>query len=365
MSWIGLSDHTFTAFDPDGVNAHSPLSFVPASNDIILPVGTLLIETTFTARARMPQRILRYESRAGWHRSLSITLTSEGALSIEIRQGETRVCAQLNTAIPPSGTRLRIYYSWDAPGRRATLTMENLDQELLYQTEFSAPTPLPIEDAHEIIMNSPATRIGPDTQVIAISDKIEPVGLTSGVVGGTPLETQDGPKFVERLRLGDMVMTSTGEAKPVRWIIRREVPAMGHFRPVRLRAPYFGLTRDILAAPDHRVMVAGAEAEYLFNETSVLVQIQHLIDSVSVRRENNLAATLWYYHVLLDRHECLKYAGLWGESLFVGAIGRSREMIATTALADMPFQAIPRHTRFALPILSGYEARTLAAALCA
>ncbi len=365
MSWIGLSDHTFTAFDPDGVNAHSPMSFARSSTDVIVPVGTLLIEATFTARARMPQRILRYESRAGWQRSLSIMLTAEGALSLETRQGDTKVCALLNITIPPSGTRLRIYYSWDAPGRRATLTVENLDQELLYQTEFSAPTPLPMEDAHEIIMNSPATRIGADTQVIAISDKVEPVGLTSGVVGGTPLETETGPKFVERLRLGDKVITSTGEAKPVRWIIRREVPAMGNFRPVRLRAPYFDLTRDILASPDHRIMVAGAEAEYLFDETSVLVQTQHLIDNVSVRRETNLAATLWYYHVLLDGHECLKYAGLWGESLFVGSIGRSREMIATTALADMPFEAIPRHTRFAQPILSGYEARTLAAALCA
>ena len=179
------------------------------------------------------------------------------------------------------------------------------------------------------------------------------------------MKTVDGPKFVERLRLGDQVVTSTGIARHVRWVVRRDVPAVGRFRPVRLRAPYFGLTRDILVAPDTRLMVTGAEAEYLFGESHVLVEAHHMIDGSAVRREPPDIAVLSYYHVLLDGHECLKYAGLWGESLFVGAIGRSAEMIQTTALADMPFEAIPRHTRFALPILSGFEARTLVQSLSA
>lgn len=365
MGWIGLCDHSVCAFNPAGVNALKPYAYTPDADDTLLPVGTLLIEAVFTARARMPQRLLRHEQRAGWNRGLSLTLTAEGELTLETHQGGTIAGTQLTIAVPPTDTRLRVYYSWDAPKRIAVLTVEDLDQELIYQAEFAAPFPLPLEDAHEITTNGANTRIGRDTRVIAISDQVEPVGLNSGVVGATPIETIDGPKFVERLRLGDMVMTANGDAKPVRWIIRREVPAMGRFRPIRLRAPYFGLTRDVLTAPDHRVMVAGIEAEYLFNETSVLVQTQHLVDNIAVLRENTKAATLWYHHVLLDGHECLKYAGLWGESLFVGAIGRSPEMIATTALAEMPFQAIPRHSRFALPILSGYEARTLAASRCA
>lgn len=365
MSWIGLSDHSVAAFNPVGVGAPIPAPNSVVRDDGILPVGTLIIEAIFTARARMPQRLLRYERRKGWLRSLSVLLTAEGVLTLEFRQGDAVANATMHITVPPSEARLRVNYSWDAPGRRAVLTVENLDQEVLHQAEFPAPLPLPLEDARELLQNGAYTRIGRDTRMIAFSDCVQPVGLTSGVVKGTPLETPDGPKFVERLRLGDLVMTSTGVAAPVRWIARREVPALGRFRPIRLRTPYFGLTRDILVAPDHRIMVTGTEAEYLFNEPHVLIQAQHLVDNKSVRREKAAQGALWYYHVLLDDHACLQYAGLWGESLFIGAIGRSREMIATTALAGMSQHAIPRHTKFALPILSGFEAQTLAMSLSA
>lgn len=368
MSWLGLTDLNVAAFNQGGIAAEASAGASAGGvwpDDGILPIGTLMIEAIYAAQPRMPQRILRYEHTEGWLRRLTLVLSAEGVLALEIRQGEAVFAARMSIQVPPRETRLRITYSWDAPGRRAILTVENLDQELLHQAEFSAPLPMPIADVAGIIANGPATRIGPETRFVALSDQIEPVGLTSGIAKGTPVETPTGPKFVERLRLGDLVITSDGAMMPVRWVIKREVPALGRFRPVRLRAPYFGLTRDILCAPDHRVMVTGCEAEYLFGEGSVLVEALHLVDEKSVRREKPRAATLWYYHVLLDGHECLNYAGLWGESLFVGAIGRSPEMIATTALAEMPGSAIPRHTRFARPILSGYEARSLALSLSA
>lgn len=368
MGWIGLNDLDIAAFDPTGISAQSSTLFpedIAIREDDILAIGTLLIEVLFVARARQPQRVLRYERRDGWLRAMSVLITADGCLTLEVCQGGAVSRASLNFPAPPTDTRLRISYGWDAPGRRAVLTVEDLDQELLYQAEATSPLPLPLVDAREIILNGSKTRIGPETRFLALSDRFEPVGLTTGVVKGTPIETVDGPKFVERLRLGDQVVTSTGIPRQVRWIAQRQVPALGRFRPVRLRAPYFGLTRDVLVAADTRIMVTGAEAEYLFGEAHVLVEAHHMIDGNSVRREPPDAAILSYYHVLLDGHECLKYAGLWGESLFVGAIGRSAEMIATTALADMPFEAIPRHTRFALPILSGLEARTLVQSLSA
>ncbi len=364
MSWIGSINQNVMAFNPCGIGSkpHSPCT---AQKDGILPVGTLMIEAIFVAQSRKPQRLLRYEFTDGWLRHLSLVLSSEGDLLLEMRQGDAVSSARLNISAPPRETRLRITYSWDAPERRAILTVENLDQELLHQTEFSSPLPMPLTDAEAIICNRPATRIGPETRYVAISDQIEPVGLTPGVVKGTPVETPWGPKLIERLRLGDMVVTSEGVEKPVRWIIRREVPALGRFIPVRLRAPYFGLTRDILVAPNHRLMVTGPEAEYLFGEGRVLVEAMYLVDEKAARRERSENVTQWYYHILLDGHECLNYAGLWGESLFVGAIGRMPEMISTTALAEMPASAMPRHTRFALPVLSGLEARSLVYALSA
>ena len=363
MSWIGISDLRVPAFDPRGVGA-APVSAAPEPDDGILPVGSLVIEVTYVAQSRIPQRILRYEKTRGWLRRFSVILSADGVLAVDARQGDTLSHAQVTIAVPPRETRLRITYSWNAPQRTGILTAENLDQEVLHQAEFDAPVPLPLEDGRDIITNGDATRIGRDTRYLALSDQVEPVGLASGIARGTPVETPTGPRLVERLRLGDLVMTAGSGPQPVRWIVRREVPALGRFRPIRLRAPYFGLSRDILVAPDHRVVVSGAEAEYLFGEDSVLAEAVHLVDGKSVRHENT-EQTLWYYHVLLDEHECLKYAGMWGESLFVGAMGRSPDLIATTALAAMPSTAIPRHRRFARPVLSAYEARSLAASLCA
>ncbi len=364
MSWIGLSDLNVASFDPGGVHLGSN-RFSDVPQDAILPVGTLLIETVFTARPRMPQRLLRFEHRHGWLRSLQVMFTAEGALTVELRQGDAASRVELNIAPPPPETSLRITYSWDAPGRRAILTVENLDQELIYQTEAAAPLPLPLSDLREIILARHNAKLGRETRYVALSDQIEPVGLPAGLAAGTPVETPSGPQRIERLRLGDEVLTWSGEARPVRWMVRREVPALGRFLPVRLRAPYHGLTRDILCAPDHRVMVTGTDAEYHLGQSSVLVEAMHLIDDKSVRLEKQREPTIWYYNILLDGHECLKYAGLWAESLFVGAMGRNPELMATTALAELPASAMPRHTRFALPILTGVEARSLAHSMSA
>ena len=364
MSWIGLSDLNVAAFDPDGVHAASN-RYCEAPQDAILPVGTLMIETIFLARARMPQRLLRFECRDGWMRSLHLMLSAEGILSVEVRQGEATSSAVLHIAPPPSETCLRITYSWDAPGRRAILTVENLDQELIYQTEAPAPLPLPLSDLREIILARHHTHLARETRYVALSDQVEPVGLPAGLAAGTPVETPSGPQRIERLRLGDEVLTWNGAVRPVRWMVRREVPALGRFLPVRLRAPYHGLTRDIICAPDHRVMVAGTDAEYHLGQSSVLVEAAHLVDDKAVRREKPREPTIWYYNILLDSHECLKYAGLWAESLFVGAMGRNPELMATTALAEMPATAMPRHTRFAMPILSGVQARALAHSMSA
>ncbi len=364
MSWIGLTDLNVAAFDPQGVQVGSN-RFSEVDEDAILPVGTLMIETVFTARARMPQRLLRFEHRNGWLRSLHITLSAEGRLSVELQQGDAASHVYLNITPPPAQTCLRITYSWDAPRRRAILTLENLDQELIYQTEAVAPLPVPLLDLREIILARHNARLGRETRYVALSDRIEPVGLPVGLAAGTPVETPSGPQRIERLRLGDEVLTWNGEVRPVRWLVKREVPALGRFVPVRLRAPYHGLTRDILCAPDHRVMVAGTDAEYHLGQSSVLVEAAHLVDDKAVHLEKPREPTICYYNILLDGHECLKYAGLWAESLFVGAMGRNPDLMATTALAEMPASAMPRHTRFAMPILSGFEARSLAHSMSA
>lgn len=365
MSWIGISNLHRAAFDTRGIGTgRSPLHGADPHPRGLMVRGSLVIEMTYAAQGRIPQRLLRHDSTQGWHRHLGLTLSADGVLILTQRQGGAERQTRMVMPIPQRETRMRITLSWNAPARRGLISVENLDQETLHQREVLAPLPLPTEDGRDIIMGTQATSVGREVRWMALSDQVEPVGLSLGVVRGTPIDTPYGPRLIEQLRPGDLVTTAHG-SQPIRWITTREVPALGGLRPVLLRAPYYGLSRDILVAPDHRIVVEGAEAEYLFGEDEVLVEARHLIDGQAIRRGPGGAGTVWYHHLLLDGHECLRFAGLWGESLFLGDIGRDADLIATTVLADMPTHALPRHKQFAQPTLSSYEARTLASSLVA
>lgn len=364
VSWIGQTDLNFAAFDPAGLRPGAN-TFALADENAIMPVGTLVVETLFAPRPGRSQVLLHHERYRGWMRSLSLEVDRAGRLAIAVRQGGSRFRARVAIALPPAEATLRVSFAWDAPARRAWVSVENLDADLIHQVEAPAPIPLPLSDIREIVLNGPATRIPAQTRLVAFSDRIEPVGLPLGIVAGTPVMTPSGPRAVERLRLGDMVCTLSGNSRSVRWLARRQVPALGRFQPVRLRAPYFGLARDIFCAPDHRLVFSDPEAEYQLGESAVLVEAGHLVDGRAVRREWPDMPVLTYYHILLDQHDCVQHDGLWAESLFVGAIGRSPALMNTTTLAQMPFGAIPRHDRFALPILNRVQARALAHSITA
>lgn len=155
------------------------------------------------------------------------------------------------------------------------------------------------------------------------------------------------------MQLGDMIVTAAHGAQPIRWIINAELPALGQLAPICLRAPYLGLSGDILVAHDQHVVISGVEAEYNFGEDSVLIEAGQLtgLPAATVQRNHK---TLRYYQILLDNHECIRLSGAWCESLFVGRLAHSPEVLATTRLAAMSASAVPVHHGFARPVLRQY-----------
>lgn len=213
-----------------------------------------------------------------------------------------------------------------------------------------------------MVRNGNATEIGPETRFVAFSDRIEPLWLRSGLLAGTPVETTLGPVPVEKLRLGDMVETAESGPQPVRFISARTVPALGGFRPIRLRAPFFGLEQDILVAPDHRIRLGDDDSAYILGEDEVLLEARHLVNGRAARRDGK-APLVTYYQVLLDMHDCLMHGGLWAESLYVPPEAHDPDILAASTLADIPPGAIPLHRGYARRTLADFEARTLAAAI--
>jgi hypothetical protein len=353
MSWIGISDGRRAVA--------APLFNTGASG--LLPIGSLVIETLFTARGGQPQIVLRMERTEDWYRKLVVRLRADGEVMVEHWQGTTITFARLHMTPAAQDATLRLTYSWHAPDRHGVLTVENLETGVLDQAWFEDPQPMPLDDIAALI-DGACTEIDPTVAVLACSDEIESPGLSSGFEAGTLIGTSTGPRPIETLRPGDLVHTIERGLQPVRHVVCREVPALGSFAPVHLRAPYFGLQRDVCLSPDHRVLIAGADAEYLFGADAVLVEARHLATTVAGPRQLR-GGTIRYVQVVMDAHDCLSVCGTWAESLYLRDTADYPARLAVSALTGVSVRDLPRHGQIAGPLLKNYEAMVLVSAMCA
>ena len=141
----------------------------------------------------------------------------------------------------------------------------------------------------------------------------------------TLIQTPDGPRAVQDLVVGDLVVTLDHGPQPLRWVGHSPVSSFRmalhpQLRPIHIKAHAFGRNRpdcDMLVSPQHRILIEGWRAEMLFAEPQVLVAAKHLINDTTVRRASEIAATT-YIHVQCDAHEVLISDGLATESFNPG-----------------------------------------------
>lgn len=161
---------------------------------------------------------------------------------------------------------------------------------------------------------------------VAFTGNVEAIGTVSGMVTphvscfliGTRIATPDGDRPVEQLRAGQLVLTSKGTAKPIRWIGRRQENDADYLQPelvwpVRIRAGAFAdlVPRlDVRLSPDHAVYVEDS-----------LVPISQLLNGITIAQEE--MSEMMYFHVELENHEILLAEGLPVESYRDGENRRS------------------------------------------
>ena len=117
---------------------------------------------------------------------------------------------------------------------------------------------------------------------------------------GTRIRTPSGDVRVEALRTGDIVLTASGERRPITWIGHRSVECRQHPHPERIwpvcimpGAFAQGVpARELRLSPDHAVFANG-----------VLIPVRHLINGSTIAQVRVRQVT--YYHVELDRHVVL------------------------------------------------------------
>lgn len=133
---------------------------------------------------------------------------------------------------------------------------------------------------------------------------------------GTLIETPQGPRRIETLQPGDLVITRDNGAQPLRWIGQRQVPGTGENAPIRFQAGAIGNTRALEVSPQHRMLIEGWRAELYFGQDEVLVAAKHLVNGDTICRAPT--AEVHYIHLLFDRHEIIQAEGVASESFHPG-----------------------------------------------
>ena len=191
---------------------------------------------------------------------------------------------------------------------------------------------------------------------------------------GTRIATPDGDKPIEMLRAGDLVLTHDGRSVPVIWrawqsVVNPRNLSVGR-GPVRIKAGALGPN-----LPNGPLTVT-ADHALLFDD--MLINAGTLVNGTTIRLLPlaGLPASFNYWHLELEKHECVVANGVPAES-FIDYVGRSGfdnydeylDLVgADRLITEMPLPRVSAHRlvsspdlREALGIAPPYVSRRAAA----
>lgn len=365
MAWIAISDFEDNRFCATGLGPRSGdlnaqkrvIDPLKADPNALLVRGSIVIETRLSPDGR-PQTLLAYERTHPWKSKISLQAIPGGGIAVIIMQGDHVFHTALNHNSEYRTDILRITYSWDAPRRWGRLAIERPELDKVTSIELKNPKPLMLDDIRIMATNPRQRHMDQDVVFFAVSDDIEPIGPTPTLTARVPVLGPSGYVSAGKLRQGDLVETLETGLVPVLQTVSRTVPARGSFQPVRLRAPYFGLQKDVIVAPDQRLVIGGPEVEYQFGREAVLVPARHLVNGVSaINCAPSLTAT--YHQIILPQHDTIITAGCPLESLYIGRIRRQPAKLDASLLRCFARNKLPEHRLSSYQMLKPFESVTL------
>ncbi len=181
---------------------------------------------------------------------------------------------------------------------------------------------------------------------------------------GTRILTPHGPRPVQTLKAGDLVLTRDSGPQPIRWIGSKTVRGHGVHAPIRFAPGTVNNDRELLVSPQHRMLHISPKASLLFGDREVLLPAKHMVDGKDICPvEQDIVG---YFHILLDRHEIVFAENAPTESFHPGALGLNT--LSDASREDL-FSLFPSlrsdpnsYGDTARICLRGYETRVLAAA---
>lgn len=171
------------------------------------------------------------------------------------------------------------------------------------------------------------TVVGLETLLLSFQGQIEvadlvPRRFSGGIGEGANLRTPCGLRRIEIVRPGDLIVTRTSGLQPVQMVWKRrltraQLERNPELAPIRLRPRAIGPMmpqRDVLVAPDHRLLIPGFRLAGVPDDTSVLTEARKIADtSDAVFADHNLDSVT-YFQLVFAEHQVLAVDGLPLES---------------------------------------------------
>lgn len=142
---------------------------------------------------------------------------------------------------------------------------------------------------------------------------------------GTYIQMELGKSPVEKLKVGDRVMTRDRGVQTIRWIGSQRLSAKRfeqnpNLRPIRIKAGALGEDIpecDLIVSPQHRIFVRSKIAMRMFDTMEVLVAAKQLLAVEGIEIATDMEE-VEYFHILFDQHEVILSNGAETESLYTG-----------------------------------------------
>lgn len=278
---------------------------------------------------------------------ICIYLMPDGA--VRLLHGEIDLCTAPETLRP--GETLGIRYVACSDGRGDVFEVTNHDQDRVQSLRSGLAMQSTLRDALPRVEGFLSV-----AHVAAVASSAVSATDLPGVESGALVSTIQGPRPIDALRPGDALLDDEGAPHTLRWIEARPRLCLGRTAPVCLRAPYFGLIRDLVVTPQTRLLQTGPAVDYLCGTEAVLAQAADLATGRAVVRDRTKPMRM-FYHMMLDDPACIRVENAPMETAHLGdvmALGNQHiSQSASPVLAD---------TMPSLPLLDRAAARALVTA---
>ncbi len=359
MSWFSLLDckarEPWVRDEVADIVARRPRACVPR--------GSIVVETQLSPDAR-PQTLLSFRRDDTTSASFSLMSTPHGSVVLVMAQNDNVVHEVVERGREARTDTLQVTVSWDMRQGLGRLVVARPETEHVLICHFKMSHAPLLSDLLALSNPQGLTEIDQDVIFVALSTEIEAVGPMPTLSPSVPLETAHGLRLAASLREGDVVRAASGKLVPVLNVVKRVVPTLGSFRPVRLRAPYFGLSQDVVVSRHQRLLVSGPEVEYLFGREQVLIPASALVNGYAGHYEP-APRFVTYHQFLLPHHDAIRTPDAALESLYIGRLRRDKMLLSASVLSHLPRNLLPEHHRAGYQVLRAFEAISLAEARAA